>query len=95
MGATVGFSVFACGLLGGWLAHHVPPLLFWHSGYQSLFAASALTRSAVVGIFVGFGLIREVRAVKSATTAQIFAELPGVRLSLDFARNAYRVFRRV
>ena len=95
MGATVGFSIFACGLCGGWLAHHLPPILFWKSGYQTLFAVSSIARCTVVGVFVGFGLVREIRHVKRVTPAQIFSELPGVRLSLDFARNAYRVFRRV
>lgn len=95
MGATVGFCVFAGGMAGGWLAYHLPPLWFWKYSAQTLFAFSALLRLIVVAIFVGFGLVREIRNVKPVNPAEIFAEFPGVRLSLDFVRNTYRALRRI
>ncbi len=95
MGATVGFCVFTGGMSGGWLAYHLPPLLFWETGYQTLFALSAVLRLGVAAVFVGFGLVREIRNVKPANPAEIFAEFPGVRLSLDFVRNTYRALRRI
>jgi MFS family permease len=95
MAATVGFAVFIFGLFGGWLATVLPPLLFWPSGYQTLFAVSALLRFAAVGVIVGFDLIREIRNVKPVDPSEVLAEFPGVRLTLDFARNAYRLFRRI
>jgi hypothetical protein len=69
--------------------------LFWPSGYQTLFAVSALLRFAAVGVIVGFDLIREIRNVKPVDPSEVLAEFPGVRLTLDFARNAYRLFRRI
>ncbi|MCX7848562.1 MAG: MFS transporter [bacterium] len=95
LGATVGFCVFAGGMAGGWLAYHLPPLWFWRYSAQTLFALSALLRLAAVAVFVGFGLVREIRHVKPVSPAEIFAEFPGVRLSLDFVRNTYRALRRI
>jgi len=95
MASTVGFTVFFFGLSGGWLARVLPPLPLWQSGYQTLFAVSSLLRFTAVGVFVGFALIREIRNVKPANPTEILAEFPGVRLTLDFARNAYRVIRRI
>lgn len=95
LGATVGFCVFAGGMSGGWLAYHLPPMWFWQFATQTLFAFSAVLRLIVVAIFVGFGLVREIRNVKPIDPADIFAEFPGVRLSLDFVRNTYRALRRI
>jgi MFS family permease len=95
MGTTVGFSVCAFGLLGGWLAMRVHPLLAWSSGYQTLFAISAALRLSVVGLFLGFGLIREIRDVQPVALSRIFDAFPGVRVPIDFARYTYRVLRRI
>lgn len=95
MGSTVGFSIFFFGLLGGWLATLLPPLPFWRSGYQTLFAVSALLRFSVAILFVGLGLAREIRNVTPVNPSEILAEFPGMRVTLDFARNIYRVIRRI
>jgi MFS family permease len=95
MGTTVGFAVCAFGLLGGWLVNYMQPLLFWSSGLQTLFALSAVLRLAVVGVFVGLGLVREVRPVTPVSLRQLFTAFPTVRVPIDFARYTYRVLRRI
>jgi MFS family permease len=95
MGATVGFSVCTFGLLGGWIVNYMRPILFWSSGYQTLFALSGVLRLTVVGLFLGFGWVREVRAVTPVSLRELFSAFPTVRVPLDFARYTYRVLRRI
>lgn len=95
MGATVGFCVFLGGLAGGWLSYRLPSLPFHESNYPTLFAMSGALRILAVAVFVGTGWIREIRDVHPVRPVEILAEFPGVRLSLDFVRSAYRALRRI
>jgi len=91
MSVTVGFAVFACGLLGGWLVDQLPPLLWWNSNYQTLFALSSIVRMTVIAFFLGFSLVHEIRSVKPVTIKGLITELPGIRLVLDIFRGAAKI----
>ena len=95
MTATVGFAVFIFGLLGGWVVYYLQPLWFWHSAYQSLFILSAGLRLAVVMIFIGFGLVREIREAHPVQLGEIMWQFPGVQLSVGMVRNVFRILRRI
>jgi MFS family permease len=95
MTATIGFSVFVFGLMGGVVVYYVPALRFWRSPYQTLFLISAVMRSVVFCIFVGFGLVREIREVHPVRIRDVMGQFPGVQLSIGFARTVYRALRRI
>jgi hypothetical protein len=52
-------------------------------------------RCTVFCIFVGFGLVKEIREVHPVRIRDVMGQFPGVQLSIGFARTVYRALRRI
>jgi len=89
--SILGMSVFAFGLLGGFLATRLPVLFSYQ--LRSLFLISGLLRLTVV--LALFGRLRRDEGLEPIRAADFFSNMPGYRAGMGLLRNAYRAFRRI
>ncbi|HLP41045.1 MAG TPA: MFS transporter [Fibrobacteria bacterium] len=85
-----GVMGFAFTMVGGFLSTRLPPLNGY--GLRSLFLLSVVIRLSVCLVF--FNGIREYRqTLPSAGSLDLFNAIPGYRVGLGLARNAFRALR--